>query len=53
VKMKKLVRSQSDISAAPFLTELCVQTLNVARDKLVARDLSFSLTEKTKCTQVA
>lgn len=53
VKMKKLVRSQSDISAAPFLTELCVQTLNVARDKLVARDLSFSLTEKAKCTQVA
>jgi hypothetical protein len=53
VKMKKLVRSQSGIPAAPFLTELRVQTLNAARDKLAARDLSFSLTEKDKCAQVA
>jgi hypothetical protein len=42
VKMKKLGRSQSGISAAPFLTELRAQTLNVAREKLAARDLSFS-----------
>jgi hypothetical protein len=53
VKMKKLVRSQSGISAAPFLTELRVQTLNVARDKLAARDLLFSLTEKAECALVA
>jgi hypothetical protein len=53
VKMKKLGRSQSGISAAPFLTELRVQTLNVARDKLAARDLSFSLTEKAECALVA
>jgi hypothetical protein len=53
VKMKKLGRSQSGISAAPFLTELRAQTLNVAREKLAARDLSFSLTEKAQCAQVA
>jgi hypothetical protein len=53
VKMKKLVRSQSGISAAPFLTELRVQTLNVARDKLAAQDLLFSLTEKSECALVA
>jgi hypothetical protein len=53
VKMKKPVRSQSGISAAPFLTELRVQSLNVARDKLAARDLLFSLTEKAECALVA